>query len=294
MAMSNIQTETSLVLAEEAAYEIGRLIGEGGMARVFEGVHRERGFRAAIKFPKGGPWAFERFRQEIEALEQLDHMHVMPLLEVDRRRGWYAMPLALCSLRDLRREDPMAWPGFLKALGSIAGGMIHAHSLGWVHRDASPDNVLRLANGHWVLADFGIAHLRAPRAGRPQTEALIGTADFTAPEVRHEPAAVGPAADAWSIGALARWFTSIGRESQPTSPAGRFWWALIDGTTRLDPGARWTLPEIASHLNAPPAQLCITPTPRSCGPFEQCACCRDRAGVDPAGRCRACGHMGED
>jgi serine/threonine protein kinase len=92
MAMSNIQTGTSVVLAEEAAYEIGRLIGEGGMARVFEGVHTERGFRAAIKFPKGGPWAFERFRQEIEALEQLDHMHVMPLLGVDRRRGWYAMP----------------------------------------------------------------------------------------------------------------------------------------------------------------------------------------------------------
>jgi serine/threonine protein kinase len=294
MTVSNIQTAANGVLADEATYEIGRLIGEGGMARVFEGVHREHGFRAAIKIPKGGPWAFERFRQEIEALERLDHMHVMPLLEVDRQGGWYAMPLALYSLSGLRQDDPMAWPACLKALGSIAGGMIHAHSLGWVHRDASPDNVLRLANGHWVLADFGIAHMCAPRAGRPQTEALIGTADFTAPEVRHDPAAVGPAADAWSIGALARWFTSISRESQPTSPAGTFWWALIDGTTHLDPGARWTLPEIASHLNAAPDQLCVERRPLPRKLFEQCACCHDRAGLDPAGRCRACGHMVED
>ena len=104
---------------------------------------------------------------------------------------------------------------------------------------------------------------------------------------------MGPAADAWSIGALARWFTSIGRESRPTSSAGRFWWALIDGTTRLDPGARWTLPEISSHLNVPPGQLCIK-LQLAYGTSDQCACCRDRAGVDPAGRCRACGHMGED
>lgn len=295
MALSKTQTRAGVALDGNCPYEIGPLIGEGGMARVFEGTHCERGSQAAIKFPKGSPWAFSRFRQEIEALEQLDHMHVMPLLEVDQRSGWYAMPLALYSLRDLRQNDPFAWPGFLKAVGSISGAMIHAHSLGWVHRDASPDNVLRLANGHWVLSDFGLAHLSTPRFGRQKTEALIGTPDFTAPEVRYEPSVVTSAADAWSIGALARWFTAISKESRPTSAAGRFWWALIDGTIRLDPSARWTLPEIASHLNAPPDQLGIRPAPSLFrAPLDQCACCHDRVELDPAGRCRSCGYLGED
>lgn len=279
----------------QGPYEIGPLIGEGGMARVFEGIHRQHGRLAAIKFPKGSPWAFARFRQEIEALERLDHPHVMPLLEVDRLRGWYAMPRAFCSLRDLRQRDPFAWHLLRKVLGSVSGAMMHAHSLGCIHRDASPDNIMRLPNGHWALSDFGIAQLRGPGQPRTETGALMGTPDFTAPEVRLEPSQVTTAADAWSIGALARWFTSIHKSHEPTSPAGRFWWTLIDSTMRLNPDDRWTLPQIATHLNAPPAVLAAVPVAvRLNASAEQCARCHDNTDRDAVGRCCSCGYMSED
>ena len=152
---------------------------------------------------------------------------------------------------------------------------------------------MRLPNRHWVLSDFGIAHL--PGSARPKTGPLAGTPDFTAPEARHEPGAVTAAADAWSIGALARWFTAIQRDHRPTSAAGRFWWALIDGTLRLDAAARWSLPQIASYLNAPPASISdhwveveVEPT------NDQCPRCRRRSGTDLVGRCRACAYLGED
>jgi serine/threonine protein kinase len=68
------------------------------MARVHRGIHRESGREAAIKVPKNGPLGAPRFLREIDVLQRLDHPHVMPILEIDGRRRWYAMPLADNSL----------------------------------------------------------------------------------------------------------------------------------------------------------------------------------------------------
>lgn len=267
------------------------LIGEGSMAKVYLGTHRRSGRQAAIKVPKGSPWAHERFRVEVDAMDRLDHPHVMPLLEADPARRWFAMPWAEYSLRNLRQRDPFDWPALRKALSSLAGAMMHAHSNGCVHRDASPDNLLRLRNGHWVLSDFGIAQLRRPGRRGTETGEHFGTPDFSAPEVYANPAAATAAADTWSIGALASWFTSIRSGQRPSSEQGYAWLELIEATMRPDPSERWSISEVAAHLESLPATRPMAMVAR--GTMATCARCGEDAGLDGSGRCRRCGFVDE-
>ncbi len=272
-------------------YEPGMLIGEGGMAQVYLGTHRQSGRLAAIKVPKGGEWARERFRQEIEAMDRLEHPHVMPLLEADPQRRWFAMPWAEYSLRELHRRDPFDWPALRKALSSIAGAMMHAHSNGCIHRDASPDNLLRLRNAHWALSDFGIAKLEGDQSFGTETGEHFGTRDFSAPEVHADPASATAAADCWSIGALASWFTSIRQGQTSASEQESAWLALIEGTMCHEPAERWTLPRIAAHLDSLPAMRPLIAVATS--PAEICARCGVGAGLDGSQRCRGCGFIEE-
>jgi serine/threonine protein kinase len=269
----------------------GACIGEGAMARVFFGTHLGTGRPAAIKIPKGGPWAVERFRQEVDALDRLDHPHVMPLLQADPERRWYVMPWAKHSLRELRQQNPFNWLGLCKALSSVAGAMMHAHANGCIHRDASPDNVLRLQNGHWVLADFGIAMLRGSNRQGTGSGEHFGTPDFSAPEVYLDPKSATPAADAWSIGALASWYTSIRPGQRPTSEVGMDWLELIDNTMRHRPQERWSISEIATHLEALAAHQPMVLV--GSGAADLCPRCGRMEELDAAGRCRSCGFMAE-
>ncbi len=184
---------------DSCPYDLGRIVGEGGFAIVYRGTHRGTGRVAAVKVQRDGPLAQLRFRSEIEVMQQLDHPHVMPVLEIDPGRRWYAMPLARYSLRQLHDREPGAWGELRRALGSINGALMHTHPHDFIHRDVSPDNVLLLESGHWVLADYGIVMPRRPRAGRPTTTGtLIGTEFFSAPEVLRDPSSATTASDMFS------------------------------------------------------------------------------------------------
>jgi serine/threonine protein kinase len=273
-------------------YQPGSRIGEGAMARVYFGTHRVTGRPVAIKIPKDGPWATERFWREVDAMDRLDHPHVMPLLEADRERRWYAMPWAQHSLSELRRRSPSARAKLGKVLSSVAGAMMHAHANGCIHRDASPDNVLLLQNGHWVLADFGIAMLCGSSSRGTRSGQHFGTPDFSAPEVYLDPKNATPAADAWSLGALASWYTSIAPGQRPTTEAGIWWLTLIENTVRRNPRERWSISTIAAYLGSMPVHQ-----PRVLVAYETadlCPHCEAGVEVDGAGRCRRCGFMGEE
>jgi serine/threonine protein kinase len=286
--MNDRDRDIEMLAAAGCPYEIGMLLGAGGMARVYLGTRRDTGRQAAIKIPIGGPWAYERFRAEVDVMDRFDHVHVMPLLEADPLRRWYAMPWAMHSLRDLQGTNPAAWDALRKALSSVAGALMHTHAQGCIHRDVSPDNILQLRNGHWVLADFGIA--KFPGAARRGTRLgeRFGAEGFTAPELPQEATS---ATDAFVIGKVASWFTNISPGQQPTSRVGIEWLQLIESVVRLDPGSRWTIGDIASHLDRmdlKPASVLI-PGRR----LELCLCCGAAEGVDAAERCVRCGHISE-
>jgi serine/threonine protein kinase len=131
---------------------------------------------------------------------------------------------------------------------------------------------------------------------------LIGTPEFSAPEVRAGARNVTTKADVFSIGALVSWFTSITPQQRPTSAAGTYWAELIAGTDLLNPEDRWDLPRVAAHLapeNAPSLPgvdggrgvaepALVRAVARD---VDECARCGANYGVDGSSRCLACGHL---
>ncbi len=275
-------------------YDLERLLGEGGMARVHLGIHRESGREAAIKVPKGGPLGAPRFLREIDVLQRLDHPHVMPILEIDRRRRWYAMPLADYSLADLHERNPFDGEQLRVALSSLSGALMHSHAYGFVHRDVSPVNLMRLGNGHWTLADYGLVKASGLDEIRTSPNATFGTPRFSAPEVHLNPADATATADAWSVGALASWFTGIGVMAGDDSRLGAFFSPVIDGTMRIDPASRWTMDRIASHLNAELPVAVRVPVLAATATPDQCVRCGARTGHDASCRCLGCGFIDFD
>ncbi len=94
-----------------------------------------------------------------------------------------------------------------------------------------------------------------------------------------------------ALGAVASWFTAICPGQKPTSRDGLAWLELIEGTLRHEPAARWTIAEIASHLD----RIDRDPIPAFVGGrrLDSCLRCGALDGVDAAERCVRCGCIAE-
>jgi serine/threonine protein kinase len=273
----------------DCPYDFLGQIGSGGCAVVYRAIRLDRPtIAAAVKVQKPGPFGTARFRREIDIARRLDHPHVMPLIDASRVDAWYAMPLADGTLRRLHDRNPYDWEGLRTILGGVCGALLHAHANGIIHRDISPDNILQLPGHHWVLSDFGLARCERSAASITPPGALFGTPGFDAPEVHHDPRQASSASDAYSLGAIARWFTKISREQNATSERGKYWSELIRETTDYQPGRRWSIARIARHLEFAPATERVYNGGKE---LEACARCGGQDRQNGAGRCVRCGFL---
>ena len=105
--------------------------------------------------------AVTRFLKEIEIAAQLNHPHIVPLLDSGDVNGvlHFVMPFVEGhSVRGLLNgEDPITLATALAITQEAADALTYAHRKGLVHRDIKPENIL-LSEGHAVVADFGIAN----------------------------------------------------------------------------------------------------------------------------------------
>jgi hypothetical protein len=129
----------------------------------------------------------DRFLREIRITAQLNHPHVLPLLDSGEADGllFYVMPfVAGGSLRErLVPGRPLPLDAVLHVTTHVAAALDHAHRHGVIHRDVKPENVL-FSDGEPIVADFGIARAvtsagggRLTRTGFP-----LGTPGYMSPE----------------------------------------------------------------------------------------------------------------
>ncbi|WLT33560.1 serine/threonine-protein kinase [Geothrix sp. PMB-07] len=187
-------------------YRALRLLGEGGSASAYHGIHRVTGAEVAIKVPHRhlaqDPLFRARFRREASLGARLQHPHLVSILTPDIREDdlWLAMAFVKGITLEgyLRRAGPLPIPQVIHLAIDIAEAIAHAHEQSVVHRDLKPANIMLNQDGALVM-DFGIA--RVLDAGGVTSTMFLGTPAYAAPECLVNPQ-VGPPADRYALGLI--------------------------------------------------------------------------------------------
>jgi serine/threonine-protein kinase len=171
-------------------YAITRELGRGGMATVFVAEDLKHNRTVAIKVldpDLAHTVGSDRFLREIEIAARLTHPNILPLHDSGVADGllYYVMPFVEgATLRDrLDRESQLPVEDALRIVREVAEALSYAHGQGVIHRDIKPENVL-LAEGHAVVADFGIARAIDAAGGERLTGTglAVGTPAYMSPE----------------------------------------------------------------------------------------------------------------
>jgi len=176
-------------------YIIERFVGGGASGRVYSARHVRLGRQYAIKVLYGelsaDPLTRARFEREADAAAQLDHPHLVPVLDAQLGEGELAyMVMDFMEGPDLesklQREGPWPEERVREVLRQLASGLEYAHARGLVHRDLKPENILFVSDDRdrVRIADFGVAWVSEPepKPGLTKPGDLIGTPGYMAPE----------------------------------------------------------------------------------------------------------------
>ncbi len=194
------------------SYVILGRVGGGGMGQVFLAEHAEMRRLVALKVLPvpltEEPLARERFLREARAAAALDHPHIIKVFDLNRegRLLYLVMEyLAGVNLQELvARSGPLGVAAAVSVATQVCLGLQHAHERGLVHRDVKPANVSIDAAGTAKLLDLGLVRSEADADSRLTAEygaAILGTADYVAPEQAVDSSAVDGRADLYSLAA---------------------------------------------------------------------------------------------
>lgn len=189
-----VRTDDPLLGAMVGRYRLARVLGEGGMGRVYLGVQPEIGSRVAIKMLTASaaeyPELLERFFAEAHAVNQIRHENIVSIIDHDRLpdgRPYLVMEYVDGgTLRAYVRAGVTRIDAVVRILIDVLLALEAAHAVGIIHRDLKLENIVITASGRAKVLDFGIAKLATTSSSRPgprtQTGVLLGTPDYMAPE----------------------------------------------------------------------------------------------------------------
>ncbi|MBW2525535.1 MAG: serine/threonine protein kinase [Deltaproteobacteria bacterium] len=196
-------------------YEIRRVVGEGGMGRVYEARHtRIASKRFAVKtlHPEylRQPDVLARFQREAEAAATIDSPHVVGVVDVDRTRD--GRPFLVTDFLEgedlgarIKKRGALSEAAAVHVVRQVCLALSAAHAAGIVHRDIKPDNVFLTGSPTAPLAkvlDFGISRVTS-EAGNSLTKTgmIMGTPAYMAPE-QARGSRVDHRADIYALGAV--------------------------------------------------------------------------------------------
>jgi serine/threonine-protein kinase len=180
-------------------YELGELIGRGGMAEVHSGIDTRLGRTVAIKLLKSDLAAdssFEiRFRQEAQASARMAHPTIVRVYDagdevtldeygVERHLPYIVMELVTGEvLRDILRQRKLTQQEAIFYATGILTALEFSHAAGVIHRDIKPANVMITTSNAVKVMDFGIARaVSDSSATLAHTNGIVGTAQYFSPE----------------------------------------------------------------------------------------------------------------
>lgn len=193
-------------------YRIEARIGEGAMADVFRAHDPDIGRVVAIKALKPDyrrdPELGARFLREARAAGALNHPNIATIYDVGEADGVPYIAMELIEGRPLdtvlQAQGRMPFERVLALGAQLAAALAYAHSLGIVHRDVKPSNILLSSDGKTVkLLDFGVARIGESdgQLARTQAGQMIGTPRYMSPE-QALGLPVDPRSDLFSLGAV--------------------------------------------------------------------------------------------
>jgi hypothetical protein len=194
-------------------YGVMEMLGQGGMGAVYRALDRKDGSAIALKRLLPSPDAtrmaglVQFFHQEFRTLAQLAHPHVVRVYDygLDAEGPYYTMELL--EGEDLQSLAPLPWREACALARDVCSAVALLHSRGLLHRDLSPKNVKRTADGRAKLIDFGAMMRMGP------TKMIIGAPPNIPPEALLQQSLDGRA-DLYALGATL-YFALTGTHAYP-------------------------------------------------------------------------------
>jgi serine/threonine protein kinase len=193
-------------------FEILELLGRGGMASVYKARQRSLDRLVALKVirpdAQDDKRFADRFVREARALAQMNHPHIVTVHDFGQTQGLYYLVMEFVdgvNLRQMLRAARLEPKQALELVPVICDALQYAHDHGVVHRDIKPENILVDKTGRVKIADFGLAKLlnqESEGASLTQTNHVMGTMNYMAPEQWERPLEVDHRADIYSLGVV--------------------------------------------------------------------------------------------
>jgi eukaryotic-like serine/threonine-protein kinase len=170
-------------------YEILQLLGEGGMGAVYKAMDRELDRPVALKLIRpqlaANPSILARFKQELLLARQITHRNVIRIYDLGDADGVKFITMEFVEGEDLRTliHEKKKFPPeeAVEIIQQVCRALEAAQSVGVIHRDLKPQNIMREKSGRILVMDFGLARTMEGD-GMTQTGALVGTMEYMSPE----------------------------------------------------------------------------------------------------------------
>lgn len=175
-------------------YELGEVLGYGGMSEVHRGLDTRLGRDVAVKVLRADlardPQFQMRFRREAQNAAALNHPAIVAVYDTGEGQGDIgALPYIVMeyvdgqTLREIvRTQGPLTQERVLDVMADVCAALDFSHRHQIIHRDVKPANIMITRAGAVKVMDFGIARALGDSQNVTQTAAVIGTAQYLSPE----------------------------------------------------------------------------------------------------------------
>jgi eukaryotic-like serine/threonine-protein kinase len=180
-------------------YELGGLIGRGGMADVHVGMDTRLGRRVAVKLLKpslaNDPAFRTRFRREAQDAAKMAHPTIVRIFDAgeesirESNGSETLVPFIVMEyvdgrlLKDVLADGPLEPAEATRIISQVLTALEYSHRAGVVHRDIKPGNIMITSSGQVKVMDFGIARaISESSATIAESSAIVGTAQYFSPE----------------------------------------------------------------------------------------------------------------